>query len=132
MRHDEQAILIFALEAEMTGKDRAVGKPRLHRKAHVDAGLGMTGPRQRRDLRWRTAAEHTHQGGGIGTHVQKAAAAKLAVIAKIGDRQRRNDELGVNMRERAVAGNKAAQRFEMRVIAEYGSLGDDAARAPSC
>ena len=127
-RHNEQAILIFALEAEMAGKNAAIREPRLHRKAHVDAGLGMPAAGQCGDMRGRTAAEDPHQAGSIRAHIQQAAAAKLLVIAKIGDRQGRNDELRIDVRERAVFGDKSSQRFEMRVIAKHGGFGEQYGR----
>src|SRR5713101_4640063 len=98
MRHNEQAILIFTLKAELAGEDAAIRQPRLHREAHINAGLGMPSACQRRDMRWRTTAEYPHQASGIRAHIQQAAATKLLVIAKISDRQGWNDELGVNVR----------------------------------
>src|SRR3982074_469406 len=125
MCHNEQAILVFTLEAEMAGKDAAIRQPRLRREAHVDAGFGMASARQCRDLRGRTAAEYPHRGGGIGAHIQQATAAKLPVIAKIGDRQGWDDELGINVGERAIFADKPLQRLEMRVITKHGSLGEN-------
>ena len=80
--------MIFALEAEMAGKRAAIAEPGQHRKAHIDAGFRMPAAGQRRDMRRRPAAEDPHRGGGIGSHVEQAAAAQFAVIAKIADRQR--------------------------------------------
>src|SRR5713101_573108 len=117
MRHNEQAILIFTLKAEKAGEDAAIRQPRLHREAHINAGLGMASACQRRDMRWRTAAEYPHQGSGVRAHIQQAAATKLPVIAKISDRQRWNDKLSINVRERAVFGQEPFQDFEMRMIA---------------
>src|SRR5512140_3524071 len=55
-RHNEQAILIFALEAERAGKAAAIGQPRLHGTAPVDAGCRMPAAGQGCDMRRRTAA----------------------------------------------------------------------------
>ena len=79
---------------------------------------------QRRHFRRRTAAEDSHRGGGIGPHVQQAAAAQFAVIAKIADRQRRNDELRGDLRQRTVFGDERRQRLELRMIAEHRRLRD--------
>ena len=103
---NEQAILILALEAEMAGKDAAIAEPRLHRKAHVDAGFGMPAAGQCRDFRRCPAAEDAHHGGGVRAHVEQTAAAEFGVVAKIVDRQRWNDELRIDLRERTVFGDE--------------------------
>ena len=99
---NEQAVLVFALETEMAGKDAAIGKPRLHRESHVDAGLGMPPSRQRGQLRCRAASEDAHGRRRIRAHVEQAAAAKFAVIAEVRDRQRRDDELRGRLGQRPV------------------------------
>src|SRR4030088_925359 len=90
----------------------------------------MASARQCRNMRRQTAAEYPHQGGDIRAHIQQATAAKFCVIAKIGDRQRWNDELGVNVRERATFGKKTLQRFKMRMIVKHGALREYAPAAP--
>ncbi len=97
-----------------------------HRKSHVDPGLRMNAAGKRRHLRRRPAAKQAHRCGGIGTHVQQAPAAELAMVAEISDRQRRNDELGVDLRERSLLRNEVAERLKMRVIAEHDRFGEKA------
>ncbi|MBR1152654.1 hypothetical protein JQ575_18700 [Bradyrhizobium sp. JYMT SZCCT0428] len=94
-------------------KDRPIRQPCLHRETHVDAGLGVSAAGQRPHLRRRIAAEHPHDAGGIRAHVQQAAAAELAVITKIGDRQRWDGELHIDVAERAILAKKIRQRLEL-------------------
>jgi hypothetical protein len=52
------------------------------------------------------------------------------VIAKIGDRQRWNDELGVDAGERSIFGSKIRQYLELGLIAKHRRLGDNTVDAP--
>ena len=114
----------------MAGEGRAVTEPGQHRKSHVDAGLRVDAAGQRRHLRRRPAAEQAHRCGGIGPHIEQAAAAQLAMVAEISRWQWRNDELGLDMGERPLLRDEAAERLKLRVMAEYGRLGKQPLPAP--